>query len=328
MHHPTFRRTVLTAAWSVLAASAFSSAQAQTFPDKPMRIVVGAPAGGTADVVARMLAEGLQTQLGQTVVVDNKPGGAGMIGVQELLKAPRDGHTFIVSANGVISEIPHALKLPIDPAKELKPLVELARTGLLFVGSPNVPASNVREVIAHIKANPGKVSYASYSPGTLSHTLGLGFNKATGTDMTHVGYRGSPPALNDLMGGHVAYMFDGPATSIPLIKTQKIKVFATTAPTRLSMLPDVPTFDELGYKDLTETAWMGVFITPDVPAAAQNTLRDAVMKYMAQPAVRQRFATLGLDAVTSGTPEELTRGLKAASDRQAAALKAVGFKPE
>lgn len=323
-----FRRTLLTAAASLLAVGAVAPAQAQSYPDKPMKIVVGAPPGGTADVIARLLAEGLQTQLGQSVVVDNKPGGAGMIGLQELLKAPRDGHTFLVSVNGVISEIPHALKLPIDPAKELKPLVELARTGLLFVGNASVPAANVREVITHIKANPGKISYASYSPGTLSHTLGLEFNKATGTDMTHVGYRGSPPALNDLMGGHVAYMFDGPATSIPLIKTQKIKVFATTAPARLSMLPDVPTFEELGYKDLTETAWMGVFVTPDVPAQAQNTLREAVMKFMAQPAVRQRFASMGLDAVTSGTPEELARGLKAAPDRQAAALKAVGFKPE
>ena len=323
-----FRRTLLTAAASLLAVGAVAPAQAQSYPDKPMKIVVGAPPGGTADVIARLLAEGLQTQLGQSVVVDNKRGGAGMIGLQELLKAPRDGHTFLVSVNGVISEIPHALKLPIDPAKELKPLVELARTGLLFVGNASVPAANVREVITHIKANPGKISYASYSPGTLSHTLGLEFNKATGTDMTHVGYRGSPPALNDLMGGHVAYMFDGPATSIPLIKTQKIKVFATTAPARLSMLPDVPTFEELGYKDLTETAWMGVFVTPDVPAQAQNTLREAVMKFMAQPAVRQRFASMGLDAVTSGTPEELARGLKAAPDRQAAALKAVGFKPE
>jgi tripartite-type tricarboxylate transporter receptor subunit TctC len=220
------------------------------------------------------------------------------------------------------------MKLPVDPMKELRPVAEIARTGLLFVGGPNVPASNVKEVVAYIKANPGKVNYASYSPGTLSHTLGLEFNKLAGTDMVHVGYKGSPPALTDLIGGHVSFMFDGPATSIPMIKGGKIKVFATTAPARLSMLPDVPTFAELGYKDLTETAWMGLFVTPDVPAAAQARLREAVVKVLEQPAVRQRFAGMGLDMVPSASADELARSLRAASDRQVATLKAVGFKPE
>jgi tripartite-type tricarboxylate transporter receptor subunit TctC len=187
----------------------------------------------------------------------------------------------------------------------------------------------VKEAIAYIKANPGKVNYGSYSPGTLSHTLGLEFNKLAGTDMVHVGYKGSPPALTDLIGGHVSFMFDGPATSIPMIKGGKIKVLATTAPARLSMLPDVPTFAELGYKDLTETAWMGLFVSPDVPAAAQTRLRDAVVKVLEQPAVRQRFTGLGLDMVAPPpSSDDLVRSLRAASERQAATLKAVGFKPE
>ncbi|NTV86032.1 MAG: tripartite tricarboxylate transporter substrate binding protein [Burkholderiaceae bacterium] len=323
-----FTRRILTLTAITCAALAATGTALAQFPDKPMKIVVGAPAGGTADIVARTLSEGLAQQLGQSVIVDNKPGAAGMIGLQELMKSPRDGHTMMVSVNGLLSEIPHAMKLPVDPMKELRPVAELARTGLLFVGGPNVPASNVKEAVAYIKANPGKINYASYSPGTLSHTLGLEFNKLAGTDMVHVGYKGSPPALTDLIGGHVSFMFDGPATSIPMIKGGKIKVFATTSPTRLSMLPDVPTFAELGYKDLTETAWMGLFVSPDVPAAAQARLREAVMKVLEQPAVRQRFAGMGLDMVPSASADELARSLRAASDRQVATLKAVGFKPE
>lgn len=323
---PTRRLLALSVlAGAALAATGTALAQ---FPDKPLRIVVGAPAGGTADVMARTLSEGLSQQLGQPVVVDNRPGAAGMIGLQELLKAPRDGHTVMLSVNGLLSEIPHAMKLPLDPMKELRPVAELARTGLLFVAGPQVPASNVKEAVAYIKAHPGKLSYASYSPGTLSHTLGLEFNKLAGTDLAHVGYKGSPPALTDVIGGHVAFMFDGPATSIPMVKAGKLKVLATTAPSRLAVLPDVPTFAELGYKDLTETAWMGLFLAADVPAAAHARLREATARVLEQPAVRQRFAALGLDPAPASSPDELQRALRAASDRQAAALKAVGFKPE
>lgn len=310
------------------AATGVQPAQAQTFPDKPIRIVVGAPAGGSADVIARVLSEGLATLLKQPVMVDNKPGAAGVIGLQELLKAPRDGHTLMVGVNGVVSEIPHVIKLPVEPIKELRPVAELARTGLLMVGAPNVPATNLKEAVAHVKANPGKISYASYSTGSMSHTLGLEFNKLAGLDMVHVGYKGSPPALTDVMGGHISYMFDGPATSIPMIKTGKVKAFATTSPTRMAVLPDVPTFAELGYKDMTEVLWMGLWLAHDVPATAQTTLREAVMKVLAQPAVKERFAALGMEPGSPASPDELSRGLRVAFDKQAATLKAIGFKPE
>lgn len=298
------------------------------FPDKTIRVVVGAPAGGTSDLLARLLAEDLGKQLGQTVIVDNKPGAAGMLGAQEVLKSPRDGHTLLVAPSALVSEIPHALKLPIDPAKEFKPLADLGRTGLLFVTAPGVAAASLKDAVAYIKANPGKTSYASYSAGTVSHTLGVVFNKQFGTDMTHAPYRGSPPALADLAGNHVQFMFDGPATSIPQIKGGKIKVLATTAPTRLSVLPDVPTFAELGAPELTETAWIGLWVTPDVPAAVQTTLRDATLKAWAQPALRQKLLALGFDMPPAATPEELTRALQVASDKQAATLRAIGFKPE
>jgi tripartite-type tricarboxylate transporter receptor subunit TctC len=324
----TNRRTFAATLLASVALLGAGPAAAQAFPAKPFRIVVGAPPGGTADLMARLLAEGLTAQFGQSVIVDNRPGAAGLLGVQELLKSPRDGYTLMVGVNGLVSEVPHAMKLPIDPMKELYPLVELGRSGLLFVGSPAVPASNLKEVVAHIKANPGKISYASYSPGSLSHTLGLAFNRIMGTDMTHVGYKGSPPALADVMAGHVSYMFDGPATSIPHIRSGKLKVFATSAPARISALPDVPTFAELGYGQLTETAWMGLWVTPDVPAPIQARLHEAVIKVMAQPAVQQKFRELGMDVAASPTPDELMLSLRIASKRQADILAAIGFKLE
>lgn len=310
------------------AFAAMSQAADAAYPEKTIRIVVGAPAGGTSDLLARLLAEDLGKQLGQTVIVDNKPGAAGMLGAQDVLKSPRDGHTLLVAPSALVSEIPHALKLPIDPAKEFRPLVDLGRTGLLFVAAPGVTATTLKDAVAYVKANAGKTSYASYSAGTVSHTLGVIFNRQFGTDMTHAPYRGSPPALADLAGNHVQFMFDGPATSIPQIKGGKIKALATTAPTRLTALPDVPTFAELGAPELTETAWIGLWVTPDVPTAVQTTLREATIKIWAQPALRQKLLTLGFDMPPASTPEELIRALQIASDKQAATLRAIGFKPE
>ena len=327
MNMNTTRRNFQLAAACAIALTSLG-ASAQAFPNKPMRIIVGAPAGGATDVIARTLAEGLAPLLGQPVIVDNKPGAAGLIGTQELLKAPRDGHTLMVNVNGILSEVPHVMKMPFDPLKDVRPLAELARSGLLMVGSPQLPVNDVKGAVSYIKANPGKTSFASYGTGSLSHTLGLEFNKLMGTDMIHVSYRGSPPALLDVMGGAVPFMFDGPASSLPLLKGGKLKAFATTAPQRLTVLPDVPTFAELGYKDMTEVVWIGLWTTPDVPAAAQAKVRDAVLKVLQQPKAREQFAGLGLDIGSGASQDELSRSLRAASDKQAATLKAIGFKPE
>ena len=323
------RRTLQQAVLAAIVSLAAGQAVAQgTYPDKPIRIVVGAPAGGSSDVLARVLGEGLAQQLGQPVIVDNKPGGSGVFGLQELLRSPRDGHTLLVGPNGLVSEMPHVVKMPVDPLKELRPVAELARTGLVLVGNPQLPARDVKSLVAYVKANPGKVSFASYSPGSVSHTLGLELNKLGGLDMVHVGYRGSPPALNDVMGGSVGVMFDGPATSIPLIRAGRLKAFATTAPQRLPALPDVPTLAELGHADLTEVVWMGLWAAPDVPAPVQTRLREATLRVLQQPKVRELFASLGLDAGSGASADELQRSLRVSFEKQGATLKAVGFKPE
>ena len=315
-----------------LAASAVllscAPAAAQPWPTKPVRIIAAGTAGGTADIVARLLADSLAKELGQPVIVDPKPGAAGAIAVTDLLQAPRDGYTVLVGVNSLVSEIPHIVKLRIDMAKEIKPLAELARSGLVMVGTPSLPAKTFSEVVAYVKAKPGQVNYASYTPGTLSHIMGLQLNKAAGIDMTHVGYKGSTPALADVMGGHVELMFDGMATSLPLIRSGKVKAFAVSSPARMPVLVDVPTFTELGYPQLEAVAWMGLWSTPDVPAFVQARLRNATLKALAQPHLHERLKDIGFEVGQPRTSDEMSKSLRADYERVGAMLKAINFKAE
>jgi len=319
------RRRLLCAALLSLAPGL---ALAQAWPARPVRLVVAGPAGGSADLVARLVAEPLARELGQPVIVDNKPGAAGAIAVGELLQAQHDGYTLLVGVNSLVSEIPHIVKLRWDMARDVKPLAELARGGLVLVANPSMPARDLKELVAHARANPGKLHYASYSPGTLSHVLGLQLNQAAGIQLTHVGYKGSTPALADVMGNHVPLMFDGLATSLPLIKGGKLKAYAVSAPRRVPQLPDVPTFHELGYPQLDALAWMGLWSAPDVPAAVQARVREATLKVLSDPALRTRMLDTGFESGQPRTSEEMARGLKVDYDRVGGVLQSIGFKPE
>lgn len=322
------RRAVTGAALLTALVAEVPTAMAQAWPDKPIRLVVGAPAGGGVDLAARVLAERLTPLLGQQVIVDNKPGAAGLIGAGDLLKSPRDGSTFMVQLNALVSEIPHAVKVPFDPMKTLRPLAELSRFGLVMAANTQVPANTLPEFVNYAKANKGKINYASYSAGTLSHTLGLELNKLAGLDMVHIAYKGSPPALQDLMGGQVQVSFDAAGNVEPHVKSGRLRVLATTAPQRLPMFPEVPTFAELGYKDLTEIIWIGLWTTPDMPAPIQQKMREATLKALQDPKLREAYAKMGWAMGGNATPDELMASLKTASDKQAAALQAIGFKPE
>ena len=316
------------AAAAMLSACFATPIWAQTYPDKPIRILVGGPAGGGLDVNARVLADRLSPLLGQPVIVDNKPGAAGLIGLQELLKSPRDGYTVMISLNGLVSEVPHFIKMPVDPFKVLQPLNEIARGGLVLVTNAQTGAQDLNSFVAYVKANKGKVSYASYSPGTVSHTLGLEFNKLAGLDMQHVGYKGSPPALQDLIGGNVQAMFDVGGNVQAFAKAGRLKVLATTAPQRLSMFPEVPTFAELGYKDMTESISIVLYTTPDVPATVQAKLRESVAKALQDPKVREAIAAFGMAPGTGASSAEMLASMRTASNKQGETLKSIGFKVE
>ena len=306
-----------------------TSAQAQSkWPEKTVRIVAAGPAGGSADIIARLLADQLSKQIGQPVIVDPRAGAGGVLAVNELSLAARDGHTLLVGVDSLVSEIPHILKLSVNMATEIKPIAEIARGGLVLVGHPSLPAKTLPELITYVKGRPGSVNFGSISAGTRSHVMGLLLNKAAGIDMTHVGYKGSTPALQDLMGGHVQLVFDGMPTSIPLLKGGRIKAFAVSTPKRSPLLPDVPTFTELGYPQLETVAWMGLWVKPDMPAALQAQIRDAALKALAAPTVRERLQEVGFEPPQPRTSDELSASLKVDSDRVGAVLKSIGFKPE
>lgn len=326
---PLRRRLVLAGATLALAA-AWPAAHAQGLSDRPIRIIVGAPAGGSADLIARLVGGTMGKNMGQPVVVENKPGAMGAIATESFFSAPRDGHTYILSVNGLMTELPHSLKPKYDPLKDFKPLVELAGSGLVLVGNASLPPRNLAEMVRYVKANPGKINFASYTPGTLSHVMGLMLNQAEGLDMTHIGYKGSPPALQDVMGGQVQFMFDGLPTSIPLIRAGKLRAFAVSAPERSAALPDVPTLAELGYKTMTKTAWIGLFGHTDAPVAAHQRVRDEALKALATPAVRDRLTGLGLSVNTANPPttEDLWRSMAADYKAVGETLRSVNYKPE
>ncbi len=323
---PLVRRQLLLAAACALALPAVS----QPLSDKPIRILVGAPAGGTADILARLVGDGLSRGLGQTLIVDNKPGALGAIVMETFMAAPRDGQTLLLSVNGLFTEIPHSLKPKYDPLKDVKPLVEVAGSGLVLVGNAALPPKTFSEMLAYVKANPGRINFASYTPGTLSHVMGLQLNKLAGLDMQHVGYKGSPPALQDVMGAQVQFMFDGLATSVPNIRGGKLRAFAVSSPERSHALPDVPTLAELGYPTMTRTAWLGLWVHPDAPAAAQQRVRDETLKALAVPAVRDRLMALGLNVNTTKppTPDAMWKSIAADHQSVGETLRSVNYKPE
>jgi tripartite-type tricarboxylate transporter receptor subunit TctC len=324
-----WRLTATTSA-AVLAGMLAGAAQAQAtpWPARTVRVIAAGPAGGSPDAIGRLLADGLQKELKRAVIVDAKPGGSGSIAAQELFNAPRDGHTVLVAVNSLVSEIPHVVKLSVDLPRSLVPVAELARGGLVLVSTPALPAPNLAELIAYAKARPGQLSYASHSPGTMSHILGFQLARAAGIEWTHIGYKGSTQALADVMGGHVPLMFDGLPTSLPLIRSNKIRALAISTPKRSTLLPDVPTFTELGYRELEVVPWIGLWVAPDVPPAVRAELRQATLRVMGQPAMRERLRDIGFEPAEPRSPEEMQRALRADHERVGALLRSIDFKPQ
>ena len=320
------RRTCLA---TLLSALPLSSALAEgDWPNRPIRILVPAPAGGASDMIARTIAESMRQNLRQSVVVENKPGAGGIIATDTMLGAPRDGYTFVLSPNSLVTENPYSYKFRFDPFKDVVPVAEVASVPLVLVADPRLPVTNVSEMVAYVKAHPGKVSYASYSPGTLSHIKGMQFNKAAGLDMEHVGYKGSPPALTDLMGGQIQFMFDGMGTALALVIPGKVWALAVTSAERSPFLPDVPTMAEAGYPNLSQIMGTSVWSTPDVPAAIRSKLQRELLKAVSSPSVKSQLAALGMNAGSpTQTTADLEKALKRENERTGQALRAINYKP-
>ena len=294
---------------------------ALAWTDKPVKMLVPAPAGGTMDVVARILAEQLSADIGQPVVVDNKPGAGGAIAVQAMMAAPPDGQTIMVTASNILTEIPHVMKTGFDPIKDVRPVATIARAGMVLVGSPTLSASELKDLVAYVKANPGKLSFASYSAGTASHYAGMILNQKAGLDLQHVPFPGSPPALVQVMGGQIAVMFDGIVTSMPQIKGGKLKAFGVASKTRSAHLPQVPTLAELGLPELDFSNWLGTVVAASVPADLAEKINLATLKAASAPRIRDRLAAAGFEPNTSLSSTQLAQSVKAEYERTAVIVK-------
>ena len=300
-----------------LACSAWAA-----WPDKPIKLIVPAPAGGTMDIAARVIGQQLSTDTGQAVVVDNKPGAGGSIGIQAMLQAPADGYTLAMVASNVMAEIPHVIKMPFDPLKDIIPVASVARSGALLVTPVQVPAKNFKELIAYLKTRKG--GFASYSPGTSSHYAGLILSDKAGLDMQHVAYPGSAPALQALLGGQVEFMFDGILTSTPMVKSGKMRAYAFTGSKRSRQFPDVPTVAELGYPDIVSEEWFGFYAPARTPADVIARANAVITGALRQRDVIDSFAALGLLAHGS-SPEEMLADQRAELQRWKPLIKEIGF---
>ncbi|WP_310564163.1 tripartite tricarboxylate transporter substrate binding protein [Hydrogenophaga sp.] len=319
-HFSPLRRTVCA------AALAFALPAAMAWTDKPVHMLVPAPAGGTMDVVARILADQLSAEIGQPVLVENKPGAGGAIAVQAMLAAPLDGNTIMMTASNILTEIPHVMKTAFDPLKDVKPVTAIARSSMVMVGAPNVPAKDVKGVVAWVKANPGKVSFASYSAGTSSQYAGAILNQKAGLDMQHVPFAGSPPGLVQVMGGQIPLMFDGMVTSKKMIEAGKIQAFGVAAKKRSPHLPNVPTMAEQGYPEIDFGNWVGIIVASGVPSAMVQKINVAVDKAAAHPKIKDRLLGAGFDLGGDETSEQMVQSLRAEFERNAAIVKSFDIK--
>ena len=269
------------------------AAVAQTYPNHPVKIMVGANAGGGTDIIARMLGDKFQAAMGQPFIVENKPGASNTIAADATAKAAPDGYTLLVATNTGQAIAPHLIKLGFDTNKDLVPVALIVVVPNVLVVSPSVPATNVRDLIALVKANPDKFAYGSSGVGSTQHLAGEAFNLAAGTKAVHVPYKGSAQALADLVGGQIQLDFDTTSSAMAFIKSGKVKALAVMSPKRTPELPDVPTLTEAGLPGVEMTTWYGLFVTAGTPKPVIDKLYAETMKAIKDPEVAKKLVGLG-----------------------------------
>jgi len=295
----TFKRIFL--AIFLFAASAV---HAQDWPTRPLRMVVAFPPGGSTDIAVRVLAERIAPALGQPVLVENRTGASGNVAAEYVVKQPADGHLVLATADALAST-PHLYKLSFDPPKDFVPVVQLTRQPVVLAAHPSTGVNTVAELIALAKSKPG-LGYATSGSGSLQHMAGEWFAKLAGIQLTHVPYKGGGQAVTDLLGGQVPLGSLGNTPLLPHYRAGKLKILAQTTRSRSASLPDVPTYEEAGLRGLVLEQWLGLFLAAGSPPAAVSRLNAEIGKALAEPAVRERFAQVGLEPV-GGTPQEFAR---------------------
>ena len=318
-----------TLALACLMLASLSGAHAQGYPSKPVRIIVPYPAGGGIDIMSRLIGQRLAQRLGQSVVVENKPGAGTLVAAETVARAAPDGHTLLVTTDATITINPHLYaKLPYDPVKDFAPITQLVLLNQMLLANPQVPASNLKELIAYAKANPGKLNYASYGVGSQPHLAMEILKNQAGIDIVHVPYKGIPQAVPAAIAGEVQLTFSGAASSQAHIKAGRLKALAIGGTKRLGIVPDVPTFAEAGFPDVPANAWFGLFAPAGTPREVIATLHAEVTRILRDPDFLQKEILAKGYELVAGTPEEFAAFLVADSKRNAVAVKISGARAE
>jgi tripartite-type tricarboxylate transporter receptor subunit TctC len=307
-------------------AAASETASAQAYPSHPIKLILPQPPGGAIDLIARTLGERLSEQMGQPVIVENKPGANGGSAAADVVRSPPDGYTLFVAVDSNLVVNPTLYRdLAYDPFRDFAPISVLTKTALVLVANPAVPAGNVRELIAYAKANPGKLNYASIGLGTQAH-LGMElFKLMTGTDINQVEYRGTAPAMTDVVAGHVDIMITGPPSAKGMSEGGKLKLLAVTGRRRIALLPEVPTIDESGVPGYDVTGWFGILAPAKTPTSVLARLTEEVRQAVADARFRDRMTAQGLEVVGS-TPEDMLALMQADTKKWADVIRATGAK--
>lgn len=300
-------------------------AHAEAFPDKPIMLVIPFPPGGPTDAMARTLAAEMQNRLGQPMIVENRAGAGGNIGAEYVARAAPDGQTLLFGTSGPLA-INSSLyrKVNYDPVKSFAPVIQVGHLPNILVVNPTVPANNVSELIAYAKSNPGKLSYASSGNGASSHLAGVLFNASAGVDLQHIPYKGTGPALNDLLGGQVNMSFTDVLTALPYVKTGKLRALGVTTTERSQALPDVPTVAEQGVSGFDVSVFFGIVAPAGTPPDRIAKLNRAFVDVLATPKVKQLFASQGLEPAPSSTPQQLGKFIQAQTIKWAGVVKQAG----
>lgn len=308
-------RRALTGSLLALASTLVAlPAQAQDAA-KPMRFIVPYPPGGPTDLMARILQPALQARLGVPVVIENRAGAGGNLGTDAVAKSAPDGSTILLASPGPMSVNPSLYKsMPYDPQRDLAAVIQISKFPLVLEVHPQFPARNVAEFLAYVKANPGKLSFASAGNGTPQHLVGMLFNVNAGVAMQHVPYKGAGPALNDLLGNQIPVMIDIVGSSIQHIRSGRLKPLAVTTATRSSVLPEVPTLDEAGLKGFDFYGWHGIAVAGKTPPAIVARLNKVFNEIFADPAIRKQWEELGTPVV-GGTPESFAELVRSEAER-------------
>jgi len=322
---PKLTRRALLAAALFCAIGATAQAQ-DAWPNRPVRIIVPFPAGGSTDITAREVAQALQAKFGQPFLVENKPGAGSTIGTAAVAKSPGDGYTFLVTSSH-ISIVPGLYpKLPYEQ-KELKGVSLLVNLPVILVATKSLPVNNVRELIDYAKKNPSKVSFGSSGNGGVNHLSGELFNALAGTKLEHIPYKGTAPAMQDLIGGHVQLMFDAISTSLPNIRAGLIKPIAWTGATRSPVLPDLPTIAESGLPGYASTSWLAMFAPAGTPDDIVNKVSDEIHSALLKPELADKQTKLGINVIAS-KPHELDAVVRTETAQWGELIRKIGVKPD